>query len=125
MFADEFNASSITMLSNATARTTTFTSPVIDARDFDGDICVLQNIGTVSGTSPTCATVLQDSDDGSTGWAAVDGGTFTTVTASNNSQKLVVQANACRRYLRSVSTIGGTTPSFILMIMLLARGKAT
>lgn len=125
MFADEFFASSITMLSNATARTTTFTSPVIDARDFDGDLCFLQNIGTVSGTSPSCTTAIQDSDDGSTGWAAVDGGTFTAVTASNNSQKIVLPANMFRRYLRAVATISGTTPSFILMVMLLARGKYT
>lgn len=120
----EFQASTITTLANASARTTTFSSPVLDLRPFDGDLLVLQNVGTVSGTTPSLAGVLEDSDDGSTGWATIAGASFVAVTAANNSQKLVQAINAARRYVRYTGTITGTSPSFTFCVLALARGKS-
>lgn len=124
MLDHEFQASDVMTLSNATARTATFTSPVQDLKGRAGDLCLLQNVGAVSGTSPALVGVLEDSDDGSTGWATVAGSTLATVTSSNNTQKAVVQVGACKRYVRYTATIGGTTPSFLLATLLLARDKA-
>lgn len=119
----EFQACLATILGNASARTATFTSPVLDLRGYDGDAMLLQQVGTVTGTSPTLAGALQDSDDGSTGWANVADGGFVTVTASNSTQKLVLAVNAMRRHVRYVGTMGGTTPSFTFAIVLFARLK--
>lgn len=124
MLDHEFQACDVLTIANAIARTATFTSPVQDLRGKAGDLCLLQNVGTVSGTAPTLAGVLEDSDDGSTGWASVAGTALTTVTAGNNTQKAVVQVGACKRYVRYTATIGGTTPSFTFTALLLARDKA-
>src|SRR5579859_367225 len=51
----------------------------------DGPCFAIQQIGTVSGTSPTLAGKIQESSDGST-WTDVANATFTSVTASTNTQ---------------------------------------
>jgi hypothetical protein len=75
----------------------------------DGLCVAIQQVGAVSGTSPTLAGKIQESADGSA-WSDVTGATFTTVTASTNTQ--AVGFERTKRYLRYVATIGGTTPSF-------------
>lgn len=72
--------------------------------------------GTVSGTTPTLDAKVQDSADNST-FADVTGATFTQVTASNKAQMIYVPP--CRRYVRIVATIAGTTPVFNTMGMFL------
>lgn len=123
MLDHEFQLSDVLVLANASARTSTFTSPVQDLLPLDGDLMLLQNVGTVTGTSPTLAGALQDSDDGSTGWANVTGVAFVTVTSSFNTQKLIAKVNGVRRFVRYVGTIGGTTPSFTFTVLALARSK--
>lgn len=81
-------------------------------------------VGAVSGTSPTLDVKIQESADGSTGWADVSGAAFTQVTAANNSQILRVDGlgTSRKRYLRAVATIAGTSPSFTLScVALLGR----
>lgn len=102
------------VLSDIAARTSTVTGSAVDIRDYTGRIKVLQLVGTVSGTSPTLDGKIQDSADGSTGWADVTGATFTQVTASNSSQSIGVDTRACKRYIRYVGTIAGTSPSFMV-----------
>lgn len=104
----------LSLLSDIAARTSTVTGSAVDIRDYVGRIKVLQLVGTVSGTSPTLNGKIQDSADGSTGWADVTGATFTEVTASNSSQSIGVDTRACKRYIRYVGTIAGTSPSFMV-----------
>lgn len=120
----EFQTAVATIMANASARTATFTSPVVDLLPFDGDLMLVQQVGTVSGTTPSLAGALEDSADGSTGWAAISGASFVSVTAANNTQKLVQAINAARRFMRYVGTIGGTTPSFTFAVIAFARGKS-
>jgi hypothetical protein len=82
----------------------------IDMINADGPCFAVQQVGAVSGTSPTLAGKIQESADGSTSWSDITSATFTTVTASTNTQ--VVTFERTKRYLRYVATIGGTTPSF-------------
>src|SRR5262245_27076481 len=90
--------------------TSTLTGPAQDLIDADGHCFAIQTVGAVSGTSPTLAGKIQESADGSTGWADVAGATFTTVTSGNGIQAITFERT--KRYLRYVGTIGGTSPSF-------------
>ena len=86
----------------------------------DGSCVAIQQIGTVSGTSPTLAGKIQESTDGST-WTDVAGATFTTVTASTNNQAISFERT--KRYLRYVATVGGTSPSFAVACVISEQKK--
>lgn len=94
------------------ARTSTVTGSAVDVRGYTGPLLVVQDVGAVTGTTPTLDGKIQDSADGSTGWADVTGATFAQVTAANNIQSIAVQADQTKGYIRYVGTIAGTTPSF-------------
>lgn len=123
MLNNEADAASVYNLANIAANTATLTGSAVDVSAVEGDLMILQDVGAVSGTAPTLDGKIQDSDDGSTGWADVSGVTFTQVTAANSKQKTSVPANACKKYVRYVGTIGGTTPSFTLSVTALGRPK--
>jgi hypothetical protein len=56
---------------------------------------------------------VEESADGSTGWAAISGAT-TTVTADNDVKLIRLEGlntGSRKRYLRAVLDVGGTTPS--------------
>lgn len=105
------------------ARTATVTGSAIDTQLYAGDLVVVQDVGAVSGTTPTLDGKIQDSADGSTGWADVSGATAAQVTASNSILVIKVPKRAAKRYVRYVGTIGGTTPSFTMGVTLLAQKK--
>ncbi len=104
-------------LSNVAARTSTVTGSAVDLLGYIGKIKILQIVGTVSGTTPTLDGKIQDSADGSTGWADVTGATFTQATASDDVQSIGLDTRAVKRYIRYVGTIGGTTPSFAMGVV--------
>lgn len=99
--------------SNIVAKTATFNATGLDLKDYIGNVLVVQNVGTVSGTSPTLDGTIEDSADNST-FAAVTGYAFTQVTASNSTQTMNVDTRKVRRYIRYTGTIGGTSPSFTM-----------
>lgn len=123
MLHNEAQAATLYNLANIAASTATLTGAAVDVRDVEGDLMMVQDVGAVSGTAPTLDGKIQDSDDGSTGWADVGGAAFTQVTAANTALKIAVSANACKRYIRYVGTIAGTTPSFTLGVKALGRKK--
>lgn len=112
------------VLSRSNAKTATVTGAAVDIRDYTGSLKVIQDVGTVSGTTPTLDGKIQDSADGSTGWADVTGATFTQVTASDSQQAIGLDTRACKRYVRYVGTIAGTTPSFNVAALFVGQ-KAT
>lgn len=67
------------------------------------------NIQAVSGTTPSMTVKLQHSTDNSV-WADVTGGTFGAM--NTVAGKFIEFSGTINRYLRIVSTITGTTPSF-------------
>ena len=85
---------------------------------------IVFNIGTVSGTTPTCVFKVQGSTDGGTTWFDVPGAVTPSITASGTYVLAVYPsvtpaANAAvsfpiPRTWRVVWTIGGTTPSFTI-----------
>lgn len=102
------------------AATATTNGSAVDTFGYNSAAVTLE-VGAVSGTSPTLDVKIQESADGSTGWADVSGATFTQVTAANNSQIIRVEGlgTSRKRYLRAVATIAGTSPSFTLAVELL------
>ncbi len=86
----------------------------------DGRCFAVQQVGTVSGTSPTLNGKIQESDDNSA-WSDVAGATFTQVTASNNYQAITF--DRAKRYVRYVGTIAGTSPSFALAVVISEQKK--
>lgn len=118
------NELTFTSVVSIAAKTSTVTGSAVDLIGYIGKAVVIQNVGTVSGTSPTLDGKIQDSDDGSTGWADVSGVTFTQVTASNSFQQAVIDTRATKRYVRYVGTIAGTTPSFTMGVELIGQAQA-
>lgn len=93
--------------------TTTFTGAttnIADLKDFDGDIQIILDSGAAA-SSGTMTGKIQDSADGSTGWADVTGGGFTAVAQAASKQVLTVNRDGIKRYIRFVGTIAssGTT----------------
>ena len=113
-FKGEFSFATI---SNIAARTSTVTTSAVDLMGYIGKVAVIQQVGTVSGTTPTLDGKIQDSADGSTGWTDISV-TATQVTAADNQQVLSVDTRVARRYIRYVGTIAGTTPSFTMGVLL-------
>ena len=126
MGMNSFEALTTKQLCVAATRTATVTGTGVDIQGIEGDVLINQSVGTVTGTSPTLDTKIQDSADNSS-WADVSGATFTQVTATpstaNAVTSLVLQARALRRYVRAVGTIAGTTPSFPLSVTMTYRAK--
>lgn len=79
--------------------------------------CVLfANSGAETG-SPSARTLdakLQDSADGSTGWADIAGASITQITAASSSTRKNVSLASAKQYIRAVETVaftGGTAPT--------------
>lgn len=116
-----FNVGDITTLMNllpSAARTATVTGSAVDIQLMSGRCAVILDSAAGTGTTPTLDVVIQDSDDGSTGWATVS--TFAQVTnAAAVQTKNSLDSNGTKRYVRAVGTITGTSPSFAFSVNLL------
>lgn len=89
----------------------------VDIRDFVGELAVLLTAKNTAGTTPTLDVTLEHSDDDSI-YAAISGAAFTQVTDAGTLaavlQKITVRADQVKRYIRPVTTIGGTaSPAFM------------
>lgn len=125
MLFNQGQAATVVGIDDIAARTSTRTGSWIDLRQYNqGDTIILQEVGTVSGTTPTLDGKLQDATDGSgTGAADLSGATFTQVTASNSRQRLVIKAGSHRGWVRYVGTIAGTSPSFMVGVVAMGHPK--
>lgn len=103
------------------ARNSTANGSAVDVRARRGVGALVLDSAAGTGTTPTLDVKIQDSDDGSTGWADVSGAAFAQVVAAASRQMIAFDVDACRGHIRAVSTIGGTTPSFTFSVNLVAR----
>jgi hypothetical protein len=97
------------------AVTATGNATSVDLQALDGEIAIIMDSAAGTGTTPTLNVKLQDSDDNSA-FADVSGAAFTQVAASASVQKMSINKDEIRRYVRIVKTVGGTTPSFLVSI---------
>jgi hypothetical protein len=100
--------------------TATVNGPGGDLLAGDNRCFAVQQVGAVSGTAPTLDGKIQESSDNST-WTDIAGAVFSTVTASTNTQAITFDRT--KRYVRYVGTIGGTSPSFALAVVISEQKK--
>ena len=110
----------------ADSRTTTATGTGFDlqgSNDAEGEAIVILDSEAGSGTTPTLNVKLQDSADNSA-WADISGKVFTEVTgAAAAFEKISINANDVRRYVRAVGTQAGTNPVFVYGVSLVYSKK--
>jgi hypothetical protein len=75
----------------------------------------------LAATAGTLAVKLQDSADGSTDWADVVGGAFTSVTAGASAQRLAFNVDACRGFIRLSISVSGAGAAYDLGVTALAK----
>ena len=86
-------------------------------------IVVLASDAASAGSSPTLDVKLQESSDNST-FTDISGATFTQVTdAAQALEKITINTNDVKRYLRAVGTIGGTSSPAFTYSVALVYGK--
>lgn len=106
---------------NATANGTGF--DLQGSNDAEGEAIAILDSEAGSGTSPTLTVKLQDSADNST-FADITDATFTQVTsAAAGFEKISINTNDVRRYVRAVGTLGGTSPVFVYAVSLVYSKK--
>jgi hypothetical protein len=94
---------STTVLAVAATITATGNGSAVDVGDYHGLAKIVLNSGATNAGTDTVK--IQDSADGSTGWADVTGWAFTAVGTTASAQELLVNVDKCKRYLRVVDTL--------------------
>ena len=103
--------------------TATATSSAIDLKEFDGDVLLVLNCAAGTGSSPTLDIKVQDSDETGGTYGDLSGATFTQVTTSASVQTLEVNKDECKRFIKLVQTVGGSSPVFVYGISLVGAKK--
>lgn len=112
------NVLSLTGVAPVSSTGGAITGSAIDTQGY-GDGMVIVQVGGTTGT-PTSFTVdakVQESADGSTGWADISGDALVQVTSANKTGEIKValgSRSASKRYIRVIVTpalTGGTTPT--------------
>lgn len=89
----------------------------VDLQGYEGEMAVILDCVNTAGTTPTMDIKLQHSDDNSS-YSDVTGGAFAQVTDAGASvQKLSLNSDELKRYIRAVKDIGGTSsPAFLVSV---------
>ncbi len=103
--------------------TATATSSAIDLKEFDGDVLLVLNCAAGTGSSPTLDIKVQDSDETGGTYGDLSGAAFTQVTDSASLQTLEVNKDECKRFIKIVQTVGGSSPVFVYGISLIGAKK--
>jgi hypothetical protein len=109
------NQAALTMLLEPQTITGSTNSAGADLLACDGRCFAVLQVGEVTGTSPSLAGKLQESADDSA-WSDIPGASFTAVTESDGVQAIAFDRG--QRYVRFVGTVTGTSPSFLLAVLL-------
>lgn len=108
------------------ARTVAGSGTAFNVQPYTGRSMLILECGVPTGGSPILSDIrLQDSPDGTTGWANVTNDIsgqprFANVTGASL-QRLWFDAGATRGFVRMAWNMSGTTPSFTFSVLLLAR----
>ena len=118
----EILGASVLSLLDPAERSATANGSAADILDYEGQAAAILQSAAGTGTTPTLDVKLQDSADGSTGWADVTGAAFTQVTnAAASAQVVKFNASAVKRYIRAVATVAGTTPLFACSVSFVGK----
>ena len=97
------------------ALTAALTGDPVDLVSADGPCFAVQQVGAFS-EGPTWTGTIEQSANGSTGWAAVAGAAFAAVGGSNDTQ--VIRFTRTARYVRYKATVTGSGPSLTLAVLI-------
>lgn len=122
---NSLNRAQVAVLAPPASRTATLNGTALDVEKYEGvGKAVLHSAAASAGTTPTLNAKLQDSADGSTGWADIPGATFAQVTdAAAALEGIHVDLSAAKKYIRVVGTIAGASAAFTYGVTLLAHPK--
>ena len=97
-------ASSFIMLAPTVNQVGTATGSAINLKtsNFTGPVLITQDVGAANGTLNG---KIQDSADGSTGWADLTGAVFAEVSSSNQTAGITIMAEGTRGYIRYVGEV--------------------
>lgn len=85
----------------------------IDLSEYEGEIVVALDVSAGSGDM-TCAVKLTEADTSGGSYSDVTGGGFTTVTTTTSAQKISLNTDEMKKFVKLSITLGGTTPSFLV-----------
>jgi len=107
------------------ARTTTANGTGVDLVALEGVAAVFLDSAAGTGTTPTMTVKLQHSDDDGSAdaYADISGATFAQVTTAASKQTITVDLSQAKRWIRAVTTIGGTSPSFTFSVCIAGQQK--
>lgn len=111
------NATLYNLLPSVAGRSTTATGTGVDISACKGSIAFILD-SAIGSAGDTLDVVIQDSDTLGSGYGAVTGGAFTQITsAANSQQKISLNADSLKKYVRAVGTIAGNgTESFTFSV---------
>lgn len=107
---DVFSPTTRVALAPTAARTATGQGSAVDVRQLVGLGQFMLDCAAGTGTTPNLVVSIQDSPDGTTGWADVI--SFTAVTTVASAQDRGLDVRSTRGFVRARWVITGTTPSF-------------
>lgn len=90
----------------------------VDMFEYTGEAAVIMQSSAGTG-SMTLNVKLQEADATGGPWTDVAGAAFSQVTLTASTQKISINTNECKRYIRGVVDVGGAGPSFIVGVSVL------
>lgn len=94
------------------AVTATANQTGVDISTYVGELAVILTSAAGTGTTPTLDVKLQESDAVGGTYTDISGAAFTQVTTAASVQKINVQVDGLKQFVRVVDTVSGTSPSF-------------
>lgn len=107
------------------AVTTSTVSSALDLNGLEGEIAVLLDVSApVAGTTPGLACKITECDTSGGSYTDVSGGGFTAVADSASAQKLSLNKDALKRYIKLDYTISGTdSPQYLVSAKVVGLSK--
>jgi hypothetical protein len=114
------NATAAALIPSAVITSTT-TGSAVDLLEYDGEAAIILNC-SAGGAGATCDVKLTHSDTSGGTYTDVTGATFTQVGNAASFQKISVNTNEIKQFVKAVCTVAGTA-SFKIGVELVAVKK--
>lgn len=98
-------------------------SSAIDLADYEGEIVLAVDVANVSGTTPTLDFKLTECDTTGGSYTDVTGGGGTQVTTVASFQKISLNSNEMKQFVKLSYTLAGTTPVYLASAKIYAVKK--
>lgn len=109
----------LAVVAAAAAATVTANGTGVDVSSFVGQGIFLLTSAAGTGTAPLYDAKLQESDTLGGAYTDIAGAAFTQVGGAASAQKIAVNLDAAKSFIRVAETLGGTGPSFVRSVSLL------